>query len=165
MARSTYETRNTDCRDAERNDEGFWALAKLMEQELYKPDEKRVRVPGQCAVCRETLKHSYNVWFGDTVDDIKLFQVERGSEYEKKVKAGVEARNQLLSPFPHYHCEILLDRWFFHEPSRKKISPVDGAEMLRAEHRARAKAVARGEDVTNVPSVMTGVDMLEAIEV
>lgn len=164
MGRSTYETRNTDCRDAERNDEGFWALAKLMERELYKPEEKRVRVPGVCAVCREALQHSWNVWYGETVEDLKVFHVEKGSEYEEKIKRGVEARNQVFK-FPRHHCSILIDRWFFHPDLGRKISPADGADLLRAEARARAKAVSRGEDVSAVASPLTGVEMLEAMDV
>jgi hypothetical protein len=141
----SYETKNTDCRDFQRNGDGFEALAMLMRGELrkfayYQEDPERKKA-GICQACKRELDIVYRVVDQDTG---KLIEVKRG-DFERiaKIESGALKGNLRFLVFHQYYCDCLLDRWFRklqNNGTMKQMSPVDRAFEIAADEKRDALA-------------------------
>lgn len=141
----SYQTKNTDCRDFERNEAGFEALAMLMREELrkygyYKEDPSR-KQEGICQCCKRELDVVYRV---ADLETGKLIEVKRtDTQRIDKIKSGGLKDNQRFWVFPLYYCDCLLDRWcrkLQDDGTMKKVSPADRAFEIAAEEKRDALA-------------------------
>lgn len=136
----SYQTKNTDCRDTNRTQEGFEALTGLMVSEIRKyhfyATHIDAKMAGRCCCCRGNTAVAFRIY--DRKNDNWIDVLSSETERIDKIQAGACSDTRRWWVFPVYYCDILLDRWQLDE-RMEKISPLDSAYRMIAEEKREAK--------------------------